>query len=70
MLMVRVDYTTREEVPFAGGHVAQSWKPWQALGVEASCEKLCGIELVDDVFRCPLGLQRVVNHRARTATRF
>jgi hypothetical protein len=65
--MVRVDDPTREEVPFAGFHFAQSWKLWYPLGVKAGCEKLCGIELVHDVFRCGLGLRRVVNHGAQTA---
>ena len=56
MLMVRVDDPTLEEVPFAGFHVAQSWELWHPLGVKPGCEKLCGIELVDHVFRCGLGL--------------
>src|SRR5205823_10074171 len=67
MLMVRVDDPAGEEVPFAGFHVAESWKLWYPLGVKAGCEKLCGIELVDHVFRCGLGLRRVVNHSALTA---
>src|SRR5947208_16637407 len=51
MLMVRIDDHTRKEVPFAGFHLAQSWKPCHSLGAKAGCESLCGIELVDHVFR-------------------
>jgi hypothetical protein len=38
MLMVRIDDPTRKEIPFAGFHLAQSWKPWHSLGVKAGCE--------------------------------
>src|SRR4030095_710718 len=67
MLMVRIDDPTREEVPFAGFHSAQSWKLWQPLGIKAGCEKLCGVKLVHHIFRCSLGLRCVVNHCALTA---
>src|SRR5882724_3931436 len=67
MLMVRVHDPTREEIPFAGFHVAQRWKLWHLLGVTAGGEKLCGIELVHHVFRCGLRLRRIVNHGALTA---
>src|SRR5690349_6538764 len=67
MLMMRIDDPIRKEVPFAGFHLAQSWKAWHSLRIKAGCEKLCGIELVDHVFHCGLGLRRVVNHTALTA---
>jgi hypothetical protein len=38
MLMVRIDDPTRKEVPFAGFHLAQSWKPWHSLEVKAGCD--------------------------------
>jgi hypothetical protein len=38
MLMVGIDDPTRKEVPFAGFHLAQSWKPWHSLRVKAGCE--------------------------------
>ena len=40
MLMMRVDDTTREEVPFAGFHFAEGRKLWHPLGIEAGGEKL------------------------------
>src|SRR6266487_2499773 len=67
MLMVRVDHPTREEIPLTGFHVAQGWKLWPPLGVKPGCEKLGGVEFVHHVFRCGLGLRRVVNHGALTA---
>jgi hypothetical protein len=67
MLMVRVDHPTREEIPLTGFHVAQGWKLWHPLGVKPGCEKLGGVEFVHHVFRCGLGLRRVVNHGALTA---
>src|SRR5262245_52043842 len=67
MLMVRVDDPTREEVPFTGLHIAQGWKLWHPLGVKPGCKKLGGVEFVHQVFRCGLGLRRVVNHGALTA---
>src|SRR5215475_13787174 len=67
MLMVRVDDPTREEIPFTGFHIAQGWKLWHPSRVKPGCEKLGGVEFVHHVFRCGLGLRRVVNHGALTA---
>jgi hypothetical protein len=46
MLMVRVDDPTREEVPLPGSMLPRAGSFGIRRGVEADCEKLCGIELV------------------------